>query len=135
MTVYAYLLLLLCIYRSSRPEVFCKKGVLRNLTKFIGKHLCQNPFFNKVAGLRPATLLKKRIWHRSFPEFCQISKNTFLHRTPLVAASAVTWNCYWYIFVTNKNSSYDTSNDIIMTLEVLRYELCIKYPKLFKSWT
>ena len=27
--------------RSSRPEVFCKKGVLRNLAKFIGKHLCQ----------------------------------------------------------------------------------------------
>ena len=24
-------------------------------------------FFNKVAGLRPATLLKKRLWHRCFP--------------------------------------------------------------------
>ena len=29
-----------------------KKGVFRNFTKFTGKHLCQNPFFNKVAGLR-----------------------------------------------------------------------------------
>ena len=28
--------------RSSRPEAFCKKGVLRNFTKFTGKHLCQN---------------------------------------------------------------------------------------------
>ena len=37
--------------RSSRPEVFCKKGVLRNFTKFTGKHLCQSLFFNKVAGL------------------------------------------------------------------------------------
>ena len=45
------------IYRSSRPEVFCKKGVLRNSTKFTGKHLCQRLFFNKVAGLR----------HRCFP--------------------------------------------------------------------
>ena len=36
--------------RSSRPEVFFKKGVLRDLTKFAGKHLCQSPFFNKVAG-------------------------------------------------------------------------------------
>ena len=26
--------------RSSRPEVFCKKGVLKNLAKFTGKHLC-----------------------------------------------------------------------------------------------
>ena len=24
-------------------------------------------FFNKVAGFRPATLLKKRLWHRCFP--------------------------------------------------------------------
>ena len=35
------------------------QGVLRDLEKFIGKHLCQNLFFNKVVGLRPATLLKK----------------------------------------------------------------------------
>ena len=31
-------------YRSSRPEVFCKKGVLKNLAKFTGKHLCQSVF-------------------------------------------------------------------------------------------
>ena len=34
-----------------RPEVFCKKGF----------------FFNKVAGLGSATLLKKRLWPRCFP--------------------------------------------------------------------
>ena len=34
--------------RSSRQEVFCEKDVL---TKFTGKHLCQNLFFNKVEGL------------------------------------------------------------------------------------
>ena len=39
--------------KSSRLEVFFKKGVLRNFTKFTGKHLCQSLFFNKVAGLRP----------------------------------------------------------------------------------
>ena len=38
--------------RTSRPEVFCKKGVLRNLAKFKRKHLCQDLFFNKVAGLK-----------------------------------------------------------------------------------
>ena len=42
-------------FRSSRPEVFCKKGVVRNFAKFTGKHLCQSLFFNKVAGLRPTT--------------------------------------------------------------------------------
>ena len=53
-------------FRSSRPEVFCKKGVLRNFTNITGKHLCQSLFFNKVSGLRPDTLLKKRLWHRCF---------------------------------------------------------------------
>ena len=47
--------------------VLCKKSVLRKFIKFTGKHLCQSLFFNRVAGLRPATLLKKRLWHRCFP--------------------------------------------------------------------
>ena len=38
-------------FRSSRPEVFCKKGVLRNFANCTGKHLCQSLFFNK----EPAT--------------------------------------------------------------------------------
>ena len=31
--------------------MFCKKGILRNFAKFIGKHLCQGLFLNKVVGL------------------------------------------------------------------------------------
>ena len=61
------------LFRSSCPEVFCKKGVLKYFAKFTGKHLCQSPFFDKVAGLR---------------KFWEIFKNTFSYRTPLVAASA-----------------------------------------------
>ena len=53
--------------RSSRPEVFCKRGVLRNFAKLTGKHLCQRLFFNKVVVLCPATLLKKNFWHSRFP--------------------------------------------------------------------
>ena len=33
------------------PEVFYKKGVLRNFAKFTEKHLCQRLFLNKVGGL------------------------------------------------------------------------------------
>ena len=36
--------------KSSCPEVFCKKGALRNFARFTGKHLCWRFFFNKVAG-------------------------------------------------------------------------------------
>ena len=34
------------------PEVFCKKGVLRNFAEFTGKHLCQSLFFIKLPILR-----------------------------------------------------------------------------------
>ena len=34
--------------RSTRLEVFCRKGVLRNFAKFTGKHLRQSLFFAKV---------------------------------------------------------------------------------------
>ena len=47
--------------------MFCKKGVLRNFTNFTGKSLCQSLLFNKVTGLNPATVLKKRLWHGCFP--------------------------------------------------------------------
>ena len=38
-----------CVHKQP-PEVFYKKGVLKNFTKFTGKNLCQSLFFNKVAG-------------------------------------------------------------------------------------
>ena len=44
-----------------------KKDVLINFTIFTGKHLFQSFFFDKIAGLRPATLFKKRLWYRRFP--------------------------------------------------------------------
>ena len=58
---------LLDIKRSSRPEVFCKKGVLRNFAKFRGKHMCH------------AILLKKRFWHRCFSvNFAKFLRTPFL---------------------------------------------------------
>ena len=64
--------------RSSLPEVFCKKGVLRNFAKFTGKHLCQSFIFNKVTGLGSATLLKERFWHRCFPiNFAKFLRTSF----------------------------------------------------------
>ena len=56
-----------CIHRRSRPEVFGKKGVIKKPTKFTGNYQCRKLSLNKVAGLRPATLLQKRLRHRCFP--------------------------------------------------------------------
>ena len=69
--------------RSSRLEVFCKTGVLRNLAKFTGKSLRQSLFFNKVAGLTEKQTLAQVL----SCQFCQISKNTFSYRTPPMAVS------------------------------------------------
>ena len=57
--------------RSSRPEVFCKKGVRTNYAKFTEKQLWQSPFSNKVPSLRNV----------NFAKFHQ--KNTFFNRTTL----------------------------------------------------
>ena len=40
-------------------------------------------FFNKVAGLRPVNLLKKRPWHRGLPvNFAKFPRIPFLQNTP-----------------------------------------------------
>ena len=73
-------------FRSSPPEVFCKKGVLRYMAKFTGKHLCQSLFFS---GLRPATLLKKRLWHKYFSvNFTKCLRTPFLQNT--------SGGCFWF---------------------------------------
>ena len=41
------------------PELLSQKGVLRNFAKSTGKQLCRSLVFNKITGLRPATLLKR----------------------------------------------------------------------------
>ena len=59
------------------PEVFCKKGVLRNFSKFTGKHLYQSLFFNKVAGQAYNFIKKESLAHVFSCEFWEISKDNF----------------------------------------------------------
>ena len=74
-----------------KPEAVAKrrsvrKGVIRNFANS-QKNTCASFFFNKVAGLRPATLLKRRLVQVFSCKFCKISKNSFSYRTPPVTAS------------------------------------------------
>ena len=48
-------------YRNSDRRCFVRKGVLRNFTKFTGKHLRQSFFFNKVAGLAYNTFFTENL--------------------------------------------------------------------------
>ena len=65
------------MFRSSHQSCSMQKGALRNFTKFTGKHLCQSLF-----GVRPATLLKKRLKHRCFPvNFMKFLRTPVLQNT------------------------------------------------------
>ena len=62
-------------------------------------------FFNKVAGLRPATLLKINLWHRYFPlNFAKFLKAYFF-KTPLD-------NCFFikHLAVAGCSNSYWITN-------------------------
>ena len=54
-----------------------KKGVLRNFTKFTGKHLCQSLFLNKVASQACNFIKKETLAQVFFCDFCEISKSNF----------------------------------------------------------
>ena len=71
------------------PIGVLKQGVLRNFTKFTGNHLYESIFF---------IFIKKDTLAQVFSsKFCESSKNSFLYRTPLVAASVFAL-CYINLF-------------------------------------
>ena len=68
-------------FQKQSPEMFYK-----NRCKFRKIHrktlVLEFLFFNKVAGLRDKTLLKKRLWHRCFPvNFAKFLRTPFLQNT------------------------------------------------------
>ena len=93
--------------------MFCKKGVLRNFTKFAGKHLCQSLFFNKVAAPRPETLSKKRLWHRYFP----VNFAKFL-RAPIF-----TQHLWWLLLTSNKLRVMNIKNLLVDGRSIFYKEL------------
>ena len=82
-------------------EVFCKKGVLRNFTKFTGKHLWQSLFFNKVAGLRPVTMNDNGLTTRSSHRRCSVKKGVLKNFTNLTGKH-LCWSLFFDTFVKRK---------------------------------
>ena len=61
--------------------VLLKKVVLKTSQNLQEGTFARSFFIDKVAG-KPATLLKKRLWHRCFPvNFEKSLKKTFSYRT------------------------------------------------------
>ena len=74
-----------CFHNNSQqrpPVVFCEKRCSWKFRKTHRKTPVSESLFNTVAGLRPATLLKKRFWHRYVPEnFAKFLRTPFLQNT------------------------------------------------------
>ena len=91
--LFSKILLELLFYRSSRPDVFCKKGVIPNFAKFAGKHPCQ------VSLLTKSFFKKKRLWHRCFPvNFAKFVKTPFLQNT--------SGGCFYFYIILKKPITY-----------------------------
>ena len=80
---YIFLLATQCSQKQSLQDV---RKIFAKLTE---KHLCQNLYFNSfvpntpfIYPLRPATLLKKRPWHRCFTmNFAKFLRTPFIQNT------------------------------------------------------
>ena len=107
-------------FRSSQQRCSLRKGVFRNFAKLTRKHLCQSLFFNKVADLRPATLLKKKqtLTQVLSCEFCEISKNTF-SAEHLRTTASVTWK--WQV-IYNLRKIYRTWQKILWNGNIYCHE-------------
>ena len=107
--------------RSSYPELFRINDVLRNLAKFTGKHLCHSLFFNKFAGLRPTTLLKKRLWHRRFPlKFAKFLRSPFF-----------TEHLWWLLLVFLEHLAFSQIHDLLDQIYFQKIGLGLKKNNLF----
>ena len=77
-----------CLIRNSNPEVFCKKAVPKSFAKLTEKNCASGTFLIKMLASR-LYLYQKRLWHRYFPcEFCEVFKDVFFNRTPLLTTFA-----------------------------------------------
>ena len=90
------------------------KRCSENFCKIYRKHLCHSLFFNEVAVLRPATLLKKRLWHSCFPvNFVKFQKTTFLQNT-------FVWLLLWMntVSIRKQNSTYSVDVSEVMIIVI-----------------
>ena len=81
------------IIRNSHQRCSMRKSVLRNFSKYKGKHLHQSLFFNKVV----------RLWHRCFPvNFVKFLRaNFYIEHLWATASESININyiinCYFFI--------------------------------------
>ena len=63
--------------KSSHRRCSVRKDVFRNFAKFTGKKPVLESPFQKRCRSPACSFIKKRLWHRCFPNFFEISRNIF----------------------------------------------------------
>ena len=110
------------ICRSSHRRCSVRKGALRNLAKFTGKHLCQSLFLKKTSGLQ---LIKKNLAQMFSFEFLRtpISQNTsegllyFMYKWTIACGKTCSCLLDYYMFfhlkkkVTISNKKYHDKSE------------------------
>ena len=88
--------------------MFFQIDVLKNFANFTRKQLCWSLLFNKVAGLRLATSLKKRLKHRCFPvKFAKFLKTTFFTEH------------FWWLFLILSKTVINTTQNMKFSIKDL----------------
>ena len=107
-------------------------------------------FFNKVAGLRPATLLNKRLWHGCFPvNFAKLLRTSFLQNTSgrlLLYVRSIhlcpggrhqnhgNWKCSRFVFVNFEGIQYYIFSTLISLISVLaQYSISVPLEHIRKT--
>ena len=96
---------------------FVKKGVLRKFAKFLGKHLYQSLFFNKVAGL-PVNFVKclrtsfftEHLWWLLLFSVEAVSSFALLFFL-IVYKKTDEWYIEWQRVTTSGTTSYNNDNE------------------------
>ena len=118
-------------FRSSRPEVLCKKGVLQNFAEFTGKHLLLSLFVT-VIGLKCFCV--------NFAKFLRTLCKTFVNTCFWKSCSfwfsfTITDTIYWNNFLTNHRLIllYYFHREILKEKTTIFFKMELLWPGLFSS--
>ena len=119
-----FLGLLKAEYRSNHWRSSIRKGAVLEISQNSQENTCASLFFNKVAGLTPANLLKQRLWHRCFP----VNFVTFL-RAPLsqnTSGRLLLWIvCKNNFYKLGMNNLYDSVQAMKIWKPIVSHTSCI----------
>ena len=117
--------------RSSHRRCSARKGVLRNFAKFMGKHLCQSLFFNKVYYwyiqnfLKPFyIILKFLVFFKTILYHFEISFTTFFVILCFKINLAV-YSSYNFCFIIISQKNRKTAN--LIQLYIMPYISYFEY--------